>query len=134
MKTAEYKYKQSIVRLMQHLYIRTDHSSRRTTQASSSKQTKQTNYVHLFLLLAHVCTDELSMNYLSFAQVRPDRSSVSSINRANDDGSYDGSDHILSISGHLSITCSEVTNVRIYVLIVRTLGRVLYEVISQVQE
>ena len=37
--SAEYRYKQSIVRLVQHLCTQTDHPSRRTTQASSSEQT-----------------------------------------------------------------------------------------------
>ena len=32
--SAEYKYKQSVVRLVQHLYTQTDHPSRRTTQVS----------------------------------------------------------------------------------------------------
>ena len=37
--SAEYKYKQTIVRLVQHLYTQTDHPSRRTTQASSPEKT-----------------------------------------------------------------------------------------------
>ena len=36
--SAEHKYKQSVVHLVQHLYTQTNHLSKRTTQASSSEQ------------------------------------------------------------------------------------------------
>ena len=74
---AEYKYKRNIVRLMQHLYTRTDHPSRRTTQASPlNRRIVLTDDPST---CPRLYTDELSAELFFSCP----SSSVSGINRAN---------------------------------------------------